>query len=344
MNTFRFSEEQRQAWVMDKYTRRKTVRKICKEAGISRATLYNWMKEFPMPAALADEQEEETVAVHRDEMAFPKHDISSKYEMLLSALAQADNDKQVSRKMVQTIVKRYTLTVAQACAIIGIDEAVYGYKPRKPEVDDTIVHDELARLTHEDPSRGFIDCYKLLQVSHPKWTRKQIKRVYREKRLYLRRIRVKRSKTQTAIVEQLRLHRYSTVWNTGVIFHEKYCILFIIDEQDGAPLNAAFFTGIPEENEVTTFLSLAMEENGKPRKLKIPGKVPYNGKEVTRGVWEHKAALQTLNLAKPENEAEVSQMEAAVGQQLFNNMAGQSEEEVRSLTEAWIQTGVNTYK
>lgn len=343
MNTYRFSEEQRQSWVMDKYTRKKTVRKICTEAGISRATLYNWMKEFPEPELAEEEMGETAVTRVRDEAAFPKHDLSSKYEMIISALAQADKERHISRKLVQIIVKRYTLSVAQACAIVGMDEAAYGYKPRKPEVGDTLVHDELARLTHEDPSRGFIDCYKLLQQSHPGWTRKQIKRVYREKRLYLRRIRVRKTKTETAaVVEQYRLHRYGTVWNAGMLLHEKSWVLFILDEQDGMPLNAISGEGTPTENDLIAFFIQAMNENGKPRKLRLPGTEPFNAREVNRWIWEHKAALQILNLAKPENEEEIRNREDRVRAEITG--AAPSGESLGDLAEAWVQRGVNAYR
>lgn len=343
MNTFRFSEEQRQAWAMDKYTRRKTVRRICTEAGISRATLYNWLNEFPPPPELQNADDFVADKAAKDEALYPKHEGTGKYEMITAVLRQVDTDRALSRKMVQAIVKRYTLSVAQACAIVGMDEADYGYKPRKPEVDDAVVHDELARLTSEDPSRGFIDCYKILQQTHPKWTRKQIKRVYREKRLYLRRIRVKRTKTEARVEEQLRLHRYGTVWNVGALQQGDQWVLFILDEQDGMPLNAACGAGTPSEETITGFLDLAMQENGKPRKLRIPGKPPFSSKEVTHWVWEHKAALQSLNLAKPENESEVSNMEQRVAGQLFAGALADLPG-LQQRTEAWIQSGVNNYR
>ena len=343
MNTFRFSEEQRQLWVMDKYTRRKTVRRICTEAGISRATLYNWMNEFPPPPELQNADEFVADKEVKDESFYPKHEGTGKYEMMVAALKQMDTDRALSRKMVQAIVKRYTLSVSQACAIVGMDEEAYGYKPRKPEVDDEIVHQELARLTQEEPSRGFIDCYKILQRTHPKWTRKQIKRVYREQRLYLRRIRVRRTKTETKTEEQLRLHRYSTVWNLGMVERDGHWLLFILDEQDNVPLNAASGIGEITDEAVLSFLTLAMNENGKPRKLRIPGKTPFNSKEVTRWVWEHKAALQTLNLAKPENEEEVNVLEAKVAEEVFTRPVG-DEAAMRDAAEAWIQRGVNAYK
>jgi transposase-like protein len=324
MNTFRFSEEQRAIWVSEKYNGTKSVKRICKEAGISRATLYNWMKEFPKPEGAGEELQEDLLLLPESLTGYSKHDAGSKYEMLVTALAQVDPSGQVKKKLVRSLVKRFTLTVGQACTIVGIEEEVYGYKPRKPEVDDGLVYDELTRLINEDLTRGFIQCYEIIQQTHPEWTRKQLKRVYRDFRLYLKRSRVRRAKISKIETRPNRLLRPDTQWILGMINgnnllnnenNNSYWILYVLDESDGKLLNATSGAGEPTEEDVLFFLSLAVDQNGKPRKLKVPGIAPFNTREMTKWMLEYKVGITTLSMAKPENELFFQAENEKVGRQ-----------------------------
>lgn len=319
MNTYRYDEQKRRLWVREKNNGTKSVRQICKEAGVSRATLYNWIKEFP------DAVGEEVVSDEgRERLVSHEYEPAEKYEMLVAALSLVDSNEHMARKMVQTLVKRYTLTVAQACALVGIEEDSYGYKPRKPEVDDQLVYDELSRLITEDRSRGFIECYGILQQTHPGWTRKQIKRVYKIGRLYLKRLhgRARKNQQEEGVVPvapdvALRPQRPDATWNLGLITGaQDRWTLFITDDQDQALLNAATGTGFPDEAAIFSFLSGAVAANGKPRKLRVPGKKPFDTREITRWIWENKVALHTLSLSKEENVQEVQTREAEVRSQL----------------------------
>ena len=317
MNTFRFSEEQREIWVNEKYNGSKSVKKICREAGISRATLYNWMKDFPQPEGMDKDGVEEMIVTPESLKSFSKYDASSKYEMITAALSQVDPKGDLKRKLVRSIVKRFTLTVTQACAIVGLDEELYGYKPRKPEVDDTLVYDELTRLINEDLTRGFIQCYEIVQRTHPEWTRKQLKRVYRDYRLYLKRSRVRREKIEQITERPNRLVRPEANWSLGMLQgsglsnennNDAYWIMFIRDDTDSAWLNASVGKGLLTEEDVIYFLTLAVVQNGKPRKLKVAGMPPFNTREMTKWMLEYKVGVTMLSLGKPENTAQFNEL------------------------------------
>lgn len=325
MNTYRYDEQKRRLWVYEKHNGSKSVKQICKEAGVSRATLYNWISEFPDIAGgapVVPPQQEEAAA--RNRLTTHEYEASEKYEMLVAALTHADKSGFLARKMAQTLVKRYTMTVAQACALVGIDEEVYGYKPRKPEVDDQLVYDELSRLIAEDRSRGFPECYRLLQQLYPDWTRKQIKRVYKIGRLYLKRTRNRRG---SAADEPLiitapqpvtpRLQRPGAAWNLGFVRNGEAWVLFITDDEDKTPLNAQAGTGWPDEELIVSFLTRAAAENGPPKKLRVPGKKPLDTREITRWIWENKVALHSLSLGKEENLAEVTAAEQRILEALW---------------------------
>lgn len=310
MKTYLYDEEQRRTWVQLKYTKAKTVRQICKEAGISRATLYNWIKEFPDTSGADDAAGTELSPGIPQPVTIES---ATRYRMLLSVLGAVDPDKVMARKMVALMVKRYTLTVAQACAIVGIDEETYGYKPRKPEVDDEDVYNALVALINDDRSRGFDECYGLLLRSHPGWTRKQIRRVYKERRVFQLRKRVRKIVTET----KSRLYFPGGSWSLGLVQGAtgtlgNYWITYITDTNDGVLLNAATGSGNATAMDVAAFLSLAALENGVPRKLRIPGIAPFTERDITQWAWNHKTALHTLSLNKPENQQEVDNVQIRI--------------------------------
>lgn len=371
MNTYRYDEQQIRAWVRDKVTRAKTVKQICQEAVISRATLYNWMNEFPVDATLAAEVHEEKVVAEKAAKVpaakleklgkkLPVTDPAARYHMIVSSLKKADVDGSLTKKLVAELVKRYTITVAQACEIVGIDEATYGYKPRKPEVDDQIVYDELLRLIEEEPTRGFDDLYEILQTGKPDWTRKQLKRIYRERRLYLKRTRNKKSgkaaktvevhvaetapveaKITTPVTRSIRIKKPEATWSLGMVERNisdniggndsSSWVLFILDHEQGTPLNAKTGSGKISFEDVTGFLKMAAEENGKPKKLRVFSKEPFTNREITKWVWDNKLALHNLTLAKPENQMEMEQMETLVADQVLSNA-----QDLERAVEIWL--------
>ncbi|HTM65015.1 MAG TPA: transposase [Flavipsychrobacter sp.] len=364
MNTYRYDEEKRKQWVRDKVMRLKTVKQICREAAVSRATLYNWLDEFEdtvkeISKKDALETESGEKSSRPDLIQRTSHETGERYRMLVAAIAGVDQNLAFSKKLITALVKRFTLTVPQACAIVGIDESAYGYKPRKPEVEDYVVYEALVNLIHEDRTRDFETCYKLLLRQYPDWTRKQIKRVYRDGMVYLER---KRSNTRwekaakaresviTAPSETVigtvfaeRIQKPGGTWNLGLIqFSSSFdgemqpCWwLFILDEEHNTPLNAACGAGDVSIEQVLSFLDKAVVENGTPRKLKIPGKSVLTARELTRWVWEHRMTLYTLSLNKPENAVTIAAMEQLAMERLNLNTIS-SIEEFELAIDNWI--------
>ena len=336
MNTYRYDEERRKQWVREKMTRAKTVKQICREASISRATLYNWLEEFKELGN--GHQYDESDSSSGQKASKPEllkkatQEAGERYRMLVAALSGIDTNQNISKRLVAVLVKRFTLTVPQACAIVGIDEEVYGYKPRKPEVEDYVVYEALVNLIREDRSRDFETCYEIILKNNPDWTRKQIKRVYRDGMVYLERQRsnvrwekVGKAKNKAAeVVETVaasttagRVKKPGATWNLGFLemssvidgVNQPWWTLFIQDEETGTPLNAENGFGEITTEQIISFLDRAAAENDIPRKLKVPGKQALAAREITRWVWEHKMTLYTLSLNKPENAETVGNME-----------------------------------
>ncbi len=317
MKVHRYSEHQRRLWVHEMMHKTKTVKAICKEASISRATLYNWVSEFNKIGAKTNEEAAQTTA----SLSWQPND---KYKMLLSALLKIDADKTVSHKLVRELVKRYNVTPSQACALVNLPEESFSHRPRKPEADDKEVYAALVRLLEEANSRSLEDCIAILQQQQPHWAVKQMKRIYRQGRLYLKRTRIRHAsflpETKTVVTDVLlpaRLRREAAFWYVGCMKEEKCWLLFLLDYEDGTPLNILAGEGELSEVNLMQLMCKAAEENGLPKKIRIPNAAPFASRELSKWSWENKVALYQLSMAKPENLLEADYIKDDIKKQLM---------------------------
>lgn len=346
MNTYRYDIEQRKAWVLDKWTRMKTVRQICQEAFISRATLYNWLEEFKDDKELLKKAEhfrnpkpKKVVKSSRPELISQVSTESIEhYKMLVSAIGGIDYDRVFSKKIVAVLIKRFTLSVKQACAIVGMDEEAYGYKPRKPEVEDYLVYEALVLKVRENRTIGFDELYEQVLNEHPDWTRKQMKRVYRDGMIYLERNRKKGGAVVSSIeIDNVSLQENKIVvpkkqlvggaWKLNFIEigDHKY-VLYLLNSEDGSGLNAVEISDLSLEV-ILNFLNQCLLEHGQPKKLVVFGLPEFSAREITKWVWEHKMALMTLSLQKPENQMAFEEEQQKI-KALFLSKQSQSVNEI----------------
>ncbi len=341
MKVHRYSEHHRRMWVFEMVHKTKSIKAICAEAAISRATLYNWLSEFSetATAAAASETGSETPAANTSLHWQP----NDRYKMLVAALVKTDKDKSVSRQLARELVKRYNLTIAQACELVNMPEETYGYRPRKPETDDKEVYAALVHLLQENSNRSLEDCITALQQAHPEWAIKQVKRIYRQGRLYLKRTRIRRvahlpevvtlPKVETAI--SLRLMREGAFWHIGLVEEKDTWMLFVLDYNDGIPLNTLAGTGQATEADMMQLVMKGAAENGTPRKIRIPAIAPFLSRDLTKWSWDNRVAIYNLSMAKPENALEAGFIQDDIKKQLGINEATPVDE-LRAIADRWI--------
>ncbi len=345
MKVHRYSEHERRLWVHQMAHKTKSIKAICAEAEISRATLYNWQNELAGMDRLAKEEQAQSTA----SLGWRPND---KYKMLLSALLKTDSDKTVSRKLAKELVKRYNLTVAQACSLVQMPEETYNHRPRKPEADDKEVYAALVHLLEEKKNRSLEDCIATLQQTHPQWAIRQMKRVYRQGRLYLKRTRVRRMPLapETALPAEenkpLRLYREGAFWHFGCVQpstenEEKNWLLYVLDYNDGTPLNFASGKEVLTEEDVLQLARKCAVENGLPKKIRIPAVAPFASRDLQKWCWEHRVASYNLSMAKPENRLEAEYINDDIAKQLsvtehiiLDVLAAQADNWIRSFAQS----------
>lgn len=96
-------------------------------------------------------------------------------------------------------IKKYALSVRQACEFLGISLSCFYYKPKLSD-ENEVIADWLIRLTTAHRRWGFGLCYLYLRnIKGFKWDHKRVYRIYRELELNLRikpKSRIKREKPE----------------------------------------------------------------------------------------------------------------------------------------------------
>ncbi len=199
-------------------------------------------------------------------------------------------------------------------------------------------------LLDEKKSRSLEDCITILQEEKPQWAVKQIKRIYRQGRLYLKRTRIRciaslpiNEMMTTGVLLPARLQKQAAFWHIGLLQEGGLWLLFLLDYEEGTPLNVLPGEGEITEESVIQFIEKAATENGVPKKIRIPAGEPFSGRALSKWAWENRVAIHYLSMAKPENLLEAGYIKDDIKRQLRIDEIT-SLESLQTRSENWVQS------
>jgi putative transposase len=161
------------------------VKDLCRQAGISVATYYQWKSKYGGLEASelrrVKELEAENAKLKRmyAEMALD----NAAMKDLIAKNCRTGPEAEASQYLMQV----HARPLRRSCDCVGLSRAAFYRTPLDWTVRDAELIAALAKLIEARPSRGFWKCRKLLRRSRPEWNHKRIYRVYKAMRLNLRR-------------------------------------------------------------------------------------------------------------------------------------------------------------
>ncbi|TAU35301.1 IS3 family transposase [Rhizobium leguminosarum] len=131
MKASKFSEAQI-AFVLKQAEDGTPIGEVCRKAGISDATFYNWRKKYAglMPSEMKRlrQLEEENAKLKRIVA-----DLSLDKAMLQDVLSKKPLRPARKRKLVDTVKADWKVSIRRACSVLKIDRSLYVYKSRRGE-------------------------------------------------------------------------------------------------------------------------------------------------------------------------------------------------------------------
>jgi len=89
------------------------------------------------------------------------------------------------REAVEILIKKQQCSISKACKIVQLPQSSYQYK--KKSKDDSEIQDALTEVVSKYPAIGLWQSYHWFRNRGKKWNHKQVRRIYREMKLNVRR-------------------------------------------------------------------------------------------------------------------------------------------------------------
>ena len=155
-----------------------TVKDVCREAGISEASYYNWKAKFGgMEASDIKKMKDLEDENRRLKQMFA--DLSLECRALKDVIEKKALKPAIKRELVSYLTAQFAKSIRQASRTLSLSRTVYVYQPDTRR-DEPVIQllTELAELAERYPRYGFKKLFQLLRRQGNTWNRKHVHRIY----------------------------------------------------------------------------------------------------------------------------------------------------------------------
>jgi hypothetical protein len=280
MGNYQHSKDDMRADVKAYVAKQKSIKTICADRGICRKTFYNWIDYFKKKEKHLFLKNEGAAKARRKN----SQDIGSQNLMLKSAVNKIVPEA-IQRKLVQNIVRRFSVTVEEACNTVGIDFEKYGYKPRVPEIDDQMVINAITDELTINPQIPLYNTFNAILAKYPNCPSKQMKRICKENKsafdIYRNKVKNDIRRAEKIKRQNAKVYRKSDSWvmyvhefqlSKGILigenqFSSQATVMFLFDSEIKYLLNYSIDGGYIKPGDVFNFLKMCTGKNGTPEKI-----------------------------------------------------------------------------
>ena len=246
--------------------------------------------------------------------------------------------KPCERKNVAAYVMEYhQVSITRACKVVQLPKSMYYYESIK---DDTVVIDKLKELAEKKPREGQDKYYLRIREEGLKWNYKRIRRVYLMLGLNHRRRMKKRipSRIKEPLNQPMNKNQvWSMDFMSDVLLNQrKFRVLNIIDDYNRKALLIEAAYSMPSAF-VITELTKAIEENGKPERIRVDNGPEFCSKEFVEWCESQEIFIQYIQPGKPMQNGFIERFNRTYRQDILDACLFKDLEQVRELTEEWME-------
>ncbi|EPV6141172.1 IS3 family transposase [Morganella morganii] len=336
MRKARFTEHQIIA-VLKSVEAGRTVKDVCREAGISEASYYNWKAKYGgMEASdikkLKDLEEEN----RRLKQMFA--DLSLECRALKDVIEKKPLKTAVKRELVSYLIEQYSMSIRHACRAISLSRTVYFYKPDTRR-DEPVIQ-ALTEAAERYPRYGFKKLFQILRRQGNGWNHKRVHRIYCLLKLNFRRKGKQRLPVRNpvplATPEALNQSWSVDFMHDALICGRRFRTFNIVDDFNREALAIEIDLNIPAQR-VVRVLDRIVATRGYPVKMRMD-----NGPELislTLAHWaeEHGVILEFIKPGKPTQNAFIERFNRTYRTEILDFYLFRTLNEVREITEHWLR-------
>lgn len=243
------------------------------------------------------------------------------------------------KPLARQMVAEHGLSTRQACRAARISRVCYRYDP-KPK-DDSMIQCVLKQLSQRFPRYGFAMLFKLIRQMKYLWNHKRVRRVYRELGLNLKQ---RRKKRLPARVKQLLVVPGvpNESWSADFMSDQLCCgrrfrTFNVMDDFNRQVLAVEVDTSL-SSSRVVRSLDQLKAYRGLPKRIRVDNGPEFRSGRFTDWAESNGVEVAYIQPGKPTQNAFIERLNGTYRREVLDCYAFGSLDEVRQITEDWMQT------
>lgn len=330
----RFTEHQIIA-VLKSVEAGRTVKDVCREAGISEASYYNWKAKFGgMEASDIKKMKDLEDENRRLKQMFA--DLSLECRALKDVIEKALKPA-IKRELVSYLTAQFAMSLRQACRILSLSRTVFRYQPDTQRDEPVIM--ALTVAAERYPRYGYKRFFQVLRRQGNAWNHKRVHRIYFLLKLNFRRKGKQhlpvRNPAPLATPEAMNQSWSIDFMHDALVCGRRFRTFNVVDGYNREALAIEIDLNIPAQR-VVRVLGRIVANRGYPLKMRMD-----NGPELvllTLAQWaeEHGVMLEFIRPGKPTQNAFIERFNRTYRTEILDFYLFRTLNEAREITERWL--------
>ncbi|HID5312688.1 TPA: IS3 family transposase [Klebsiella pneumoniae] len=341
MRKARFTEHQIIA-VLKSVEAGRTVKDVCREAGISEASYYNWKAKFGgMEASDIKKMKDLEDENRRLKQMFA--DLSLECRALKDVIEKKPLKPAIKRELVSYLTAQFAMSLRQACRILSLSRTVFRYQPDTQRDEPVIM--ALTVAAERYPRYGFKKLFQVLRRQGKSWNHKRVHRIYCLLKLNFRRKGKQRLPVRNPVPlvtpEAMNQSWSIDFMHDALVCGRRFRTFNVVDDFNREALAIEIDLNIPAQR-VVRVLDRIVANRGYPLKMRMD-----NGPELvslTLAQWaqwaqwaeEHGVMLEFIRPGKPTQNAFIERFNRTYRTEILDFYLFRTLNEAREITERWL--------
>ncbi|WP_265389981.1 IS3 family transposase [Klebsiella pneumoniae] len=335
MRKARFTEHQIIA-VLKSVEAGRTVKDVCREAGISEATYYNWKAKFGgMEASDIKKMKDLEDENRRLKQMFA--DLSLECRALKDVIEKKPLKPAIKRELVSYLTAQFSMSIRQACRILSLSRTVYFYQPDTRR-DEPVIQ-ALSELAERYPRYGFKKLFQMLRRQGNRWNHKRVHRIYCLLKLNFRRKGKQRLPVRNpaplATPEALNQSWSIDFMHDALVCGRRFRTFNVVDDFNREALAIEIDLNIPAQR-VVRVLDRIVANRGYPLKMRMDNGPELVSLALAQWAEEHGVQLEFIKPGKPTQNPFIERFNRTYRTEILDFYLFRTLNEAREITERWV--------
>ncbi|MGK8188771.1 IS3 family transposase [Serratia nematodiphila] len=335
MRKARFTEHQTIA-VLKSVEAGRTVKDVCREAGISETSYYNWKAKFGgMEASDIKKMKDLEDENRRLKQMFA--DLCLESRALKDVIEKKALKPAIKRELVSYLTAQFAMSIRQSCRTLSLSRTVYVYQPDTRR-DEPLIQ-LLTELAERYPRYDFKKLFQLLRRQGNTRNHKRVHRIYCLLKLNFRRRGKQRLPVRNpaplATPEALNQSWSIDFMHDALVCGRRLRTFNVVDDVNREALAIEIDLNIPAQR-VVRVLDRIAANRGYPLKMRMDNGSELTSVALVQWAEEHGVMQEFIKPGKPTQNAFIERFNRTYRTEILDFYLFRTLNEAREITERWL--------